>query len=227
MMGRDNAGGESGQADDGFTLIELLVSLTILAMLMALVPSTLRLGRRAWETPGGSDQASDAAAALSFVEDHVKGAMPVFERDVQNLQRIAFWGGPEDLAFVAPMTTGPYGSGLYKIEVGALGGTLPGLRISLYSTESAGTRTALVVDERTLGSTGSGGTRVPGGSGLKSIRFRYFGPPGMGATPRWLEHWPRLDRLPDLIEFAASPMDTSKTLLLPNYRAELRLRPLP
>jgi general secretion pathway protein J len=220
MMWRDRAGGKSGHADHGFTLIELLVSLTILALLMALVPNTLKLGRRAWETPGGFDQASDAAAALAFVEVHVKGAMPVFERDARNLQRIAFWGGAETLAFVAPMNSGPYGSGLYKIEAGALGGTVPGLRISLYSTENAGTRTALVVDERTLGLKG------PGGSGYKAIRFRYFGPPGVGETPRWLEQWPRLDRLPDLIEFAVSPRDTAKAQL-PNYRAELRLRPVP
>ena len=76
-------GHSANRSTAGFTLVELLVSLTILALLLAMVPGTLRLGRRAWETPVQLDQSSDELAALGFLQTQIKSAVPIFERDAQ------------------------------------------------------------------------------------------------------------------------------------------------
>ena len=198
----------------GFTLIELLVSLTILAMLLALVPGTLRLGRRAWETPGQMDQGNDGAAALAFVERHVKGAVPLFDRGTDGVPRIAFTGSAQSLSFVVPLSTGPYGGGLYRVEAGALGQPGPALRVSLYVAASASTRAAPLTEMRSLASK------------YKALQFRYFGTTSAGEGGHWRDDWPSTSRLPDLVEIIAKP--AAKTAKAePAFRAELSLRPLP
>jgi general secretion pathway protein J len=201
-----------GTPDGGFTLIELLVSLTILALLMALMPGTLRLGRRAWETAGQMEQGSDALAALTFVERHVAGAIPLYDRSQDGTPRIAFSGSSQALSFVVPLDTGPLGGGLYRIEAGSVAGKTADLRITLYSSESGDVRGTTATEERNLA------------SAFKSLRFRYFGAPAAGEFRRWVDQWPREDRLPDLVEIIAEPLDASRKL--PVFRAEMKLRPM-
>ena len=210
---RDDAPYRTFTADHGFTLIELLVSLAILALLMAMVPSTLRLGRRAWETPGQLDQASDAAAALAFAEHHVAGALPLFDPDPQGTPRIAFSGLPQSLSFVIPMSSGPYGGGLYRIEIGAATESAPSLHVSLYTSGNASGRATPLSEHRSLG------------NGFASLQFRYFGLPAMGEVARWQDQWPRHDRLPDLVEIIATPKAGSAKPQ-PPFRSELKLRPI-
>ena len=195
------------RSDAGFTLVELLVSLTILALLLAMVPGTLRLGRRAWETPGQLDQASDELAALGFVQTHVKSAVPIFERDAQGVSRIAFSGGPQSLNFVVPLSGGPNGGGLYRIDLGSA------LRISLYQGANVTAQSALRGEERALGNLSG------------RLQFRYFGPLQFGQVPLWHDAWPRTDRLPDLVEIKALPgAKSAKTP--PIFHSEFKLRPV-
>lgn len=195
------------RCDAGFTLVELLVSLTILALLLAMVPGTLRLGRRAWETPGQLDQASDELAALGFVQTHIKSAVPIFERDAQGVSRIAFSGAPLSVSFIVPLSGGPYGGGLYRIELGSA------LRVSLYQGASTSGQSALPAEERPLGNLSG------------RLHFRYFGAVQFGQAPLWHDVWPRTDRLPDLVEIDALP--GGKSLKAPPlFRSELKLRPV-
>lgn len=153
------------RGDAGFTLVELLVSLTILALLLAMVPGTLRLGRRAWETPGQLDQASDELAALGFVQTHIKSAVPIFERDAQGVSRIAFSGAPLSVSFIVPLSGGPYGGGLYRIELGSA------LRVSLYQGASTSGQSALPAEERPLGNLSG------------RLHFRYFWGSAVWSSP--------------------------------------------
>ena len=105
------------RSDSGYSLIELLISLSILALLLAMIPGTLRLGRRAWETPGQIDE-TPGAAALAFAERQLKSALPIFKRNAQGLQGLQFSGSEQSLSFVSELQSGPYGGGLYKIDVG-------------------------------------------------------------------------------------------------------------
>jgi general secretion pathway protein J len=203
------------EADDGYTLIELLISLTILALLLAMVPSTLRLGKRAWETPGGLDEAP-AAAALSFAGQQLKSALPVYQLNDNGLPQMVFEGTPQRVSFIAELQSGPFGGGLYRVDVGqprSAGGISSGaaVRLTLYRPEK---KIAPVnTEERDLSSTYS------------EVNFRYFGSPAPGAAAQWQSTWPRADRLPDLIDLVATSRAPAKAADA-QIRAELKLRPL-
>lgn len=198
-------------ADAGYALTELLMSLSILALLLALVPSTLRLGKRAWETPG---QIADVpgAAALAFTGDALKSVQPVYRRDSIGMTRLEFSGTESRVSFIAELAAGPSGGGLYRIDAGLLPDR-PSLAvaITLYRPESDdGARTPELRDLATS---------------YASVQFRYFGQPSARAKPEWLAVWPRTDRLPDLIDIVAIPRPG---LALPKFerRTEMKLRPL-
>jgi general secretion pathway protein J len=202
-------------ADDGYTLIELLISLTILALLLAMVPSTLRLGKRAWETPGELEDAP-AAAALTFAGQQLKSALPVYERNDNGLPQMVFEGTPQRVSFLAELQTGPFGGGLYRVEVGqprSAAATSSGtaVRLTLYRPEKQ--HAPLNTEERDLSGTYS------------EVNFRYFGSPAPGAAAQWQSTWPRNDRLPDLIDLVAKSRAPAKAADA-QIRTEMKLRPL-
>ncbi len=201
--------------DAGYTLIELLISLTILALLLAMVPSTLRLGKRAWETPGGLEDAP-AAAAFAFAGQQLTSALAIYERDTNGLPHLVFEGTPERVSFVAELATGPSGGGLYRIDVGLPGSqptatSGPALRLALFRSDAKLDK--LKAEERDLGGTYS------------NVTFKYFGSPAPDAPAQWQSTWPRADRLPDIIDMVAASRAPAKD---PDaqFRAELKLRPI-
>ena len=205
---------ETGQ-DAGYTLIELLISLTILALLLAMVPSTLRVGKRAWETPGGLEDAP-AAAAFAFAGQQLKSALAIYERDTNGLPQLIFEGMPGRVSFVAELATGPAGGGLYRIDVGlprsqtaATSG--PALRLTLYRPEAQ--LDQLKTEERDFG------------SAYSDVTFKYFGSPAPDAPAQWQSTWSRRDRLPDIVDMVAAARAPARAAGA-QFRAELKLRPI-
>jgi general secretion pathway protein J len=197
--------------DFGYTLIELLISLTILALLLAMVPSTLRLGKRAWETPGGLED-NPAVASLTFAGQQLRSALPLYETDANGLPRMIFEGAPHRVSFITELATGPSGGGLYRIDLSGAPSepNQPVLRLTLYREgRNAELRSS---EQRELA------------SGFSSVAFNYFGSPAPGAAARWQNTWPRTDRLPDIVDVVATP----KTPRIPStqLRTELKLRPV-
>ena len=203
------------QTDGGYTLIELLISLTILALLLAMVPGTLRLGKRAWETPGGVEDVP-AAAALAFAERNLRSALPIYQRDANGLPQIVFEGREQSLSYVADLLSGPSGGGLYRIDIGPVqspGFTSSGLAVRVTLFRPDGNLKSAATEERELNATYS------------AVQFRYFGSPSPGAAAEWQSTWHRSDRLPDLVDIVATSRNT-KTTADAQYRSELKLRPI-
>ena len=182
-------------AQDGFTLIELLVGLALLALTVALMPGTLRLGSRAWETRSDLERLSELASGLAILEQRIAEASPAFERSATGSIRISFTGDSHTLDFVSPTEIGRAGAGVYRYRlephVHALaGGASRGLvlRMSLYGSS------ALAAAE-----TGQDAARllVPEHA---SVRFRYFGSQPAHQSPQWHHDWQRPDALPGLLE---------------------------
>ncbi len=195
--------------EGGFALLELLASLTLLALLIAMMPGTLRLGKRAWETPGGTMDTPDAAA-VAFVATTAQGALPVFVRDSLGLGgRVAFRGDADSLSFVAELGSGPAGGGLYRIGLSASDGRPPVLSLALFR-EAVSDPAPL--EERRLSRT------------YRSVSFKYYGSPAPGAAASWQDSWHRSDRLPDLIDFVAAANTNTKSASL-QARVELKMRP--
>lgn len=189
----------------GFSLIEMLAALTIVAMLMAMLPGTLRLGKRAWQTGKGGED-SVASTTLDFVRDRLSSAVPIFFDDGSGLTAIAFHGGPQSLRFISEVDSGPRGGGLYEIAFGQDASGTPQLRLRLFRDDREGSSPDEVRDLS---------------AGFKAINMRYFGAAEAGAAPSWQKEWMRTDRLPDLVEVSAI---ARKRLLGPAI-VELRLRP--
>lgn len=203
--------------DGGFTLIELLVALVLLAMLVALFPSVMRLTSRAWSTAAELEQGTGLETASMFIEQRLTEAMPLFDRDSDGSSRIAFTGEERLIRFVAPLASGPQGAGLYRLELRsavdeeARGEALI-LRLFSYAPVFVeGTETS-PLEQRSVA------------RGLAGIQFRYFGAPSRGAAAVWSTSWVRRDRLPDIVELAAPP-ERAYLASEPPLRVALRLQP--
>jgi general secretion pathway protein J len=199
------------RGDAGYALIELLIALAILAMILAMVPSTLKLGQRAWQT---SSQLNDnpAAAAMVFTSDTLRSALPYYVRDRIGMTRIMFVGEPDRMSFVAELAHGPSGGGLYRIDAGAIA-QQNGPAVSLTLLRDTSENEAAPLDVRSLVGT------------YRAVEFRYFGVRAKGGKAEWASSWTRTDRLPDLVDIAAHPHDGQLQPLF-TKRTELMLRPV-
>lgn len=193
----------------GFTLIELIVALTLLAMALVVVPSTLKLANRALATSERLSASSDARIEWDFVARHLAEAMPAMARDGDGKLAVAFSGDARNLTFLAPLASGPDGGGVYRVGLsfgagGPSGGEVLELRLSPRGSAPPGEPAGARDEIRRIA------------IGTAAGAFRYFGVPAGKAEPEWLDAWTRTDRLPDLVEIAAG------TAVL--VRAEMRLR---
>jgi general secretion pathway protein J len=208
----------------GFTIVELLISLTILTLILAFIPGTLRIGQRVWEV----DQSFERREALStfrrYVEQRLAEAMPIYLRDRATGVRIEFSGEPGRLTFVAPAAAGPARGGVYRFELtrqeGAAARQPLILRQSLYRIpgDAAKTRT----EDAPLPQTADAEQRSR--AGVTELAFRYFGPPEPQKPPQWQSQWPSRDSLPDLVEISLTTAE--RTPKVERTIVQLRLGPL-
>jgi general secretion pathway protein J len=197
--------------DAGFTLIDMVVSIVLLALLMALIPSALRLAHRGPEIAAELDRRGAADAGLNFIERHLAEASAIFQRGEDGRLQIVFVGNPDAITFVAPVTFLAGENGLARFDVtigrdaqgqiGVLGAwrawqpvvsvSTPGARVAVVPSKSR----LLVADATTL-------------------RARYFGSLQDQQPPEWSSPWPRADALPDMVELQVSALGETRTRLI-------------
>lgn len=113
------AGDEKTRGEAGFTLLEVLVSLALLALIVALLPASIRLGRRAWETGARLEHTSRNGVIADVMSTRLSQALAVAPRDDSGRLKVAFAGDGDGVRFVAPSTGGPTGTGLVAYELRA------------------------------------------------------------------------------------------------------------
>jgi general secretion pathway protein J len=102
----------------GFTLVELLIALVLIAVIMVLMFSGLRLGSRAWEGVATvSERVSDLRVARNFIERTLRQARPI-EVVFDGAQWPVFAGEPTRLELVAPLSEHVGIPGLYILRLG-------------------------------------------------------------------------------------------------------------
>ena len=188
------------KTEAGFSLVEVLVSLTLLAMILALLPGAFRTGKRGWETAAVIEQRAASDASIDYLRHRIAEAAAVFDKDESGRSRIAFNGGDQDLSFVAPAPSGPGGGGLYRFTVAApLGASArpADLTLSMTPYRQLETQADPVVSKHVL---------LPA---IRSLKFRYFGIQTDGEKPAWSDAWLRQDQLPVLIELQADSADNA------------------
>ena len=184
----------------GFTLIELLVSLALLALLMAMVPSTLTLARREAQIAVELDRRAEFDTALNFVEQRLAETTAIHERGKDGFFHIIFRGDASRVGFVAPLTVARADDGLVRFDLGT-GRDSDGRR-GLILTWSPWRPAPPEEEEVPAAHKPQPQPRsrliVPN---AQSLRLRYRGLAADGETPIWTDNWRRPD-LPDVVELS-------------------------
>jgi general secretion pathway protein J len=174
----------------GFTLVELLVAVTLLALLTTLVFGAIRYAARAWaETDHRAVATADLAAVQDVFRHSITGAYPAFASTDRTDHQIAFDGGGEWLALVAPLPMA-IASGVearQRFFVEGEGGSwalVLGWRFDLPSSDEA---TPLQEN------------RVRLLDHVRALRLAYYGVADSTQAPRWWGRWSGYSRLPDLV----------------------------
>lgn len=110
-------GGSVRRRTRGFTLVELLIALGLIALILLLLFSGLRLGSRAWEgVEGLAERAGEERVARSFLTNtllQVRAASVTFDGE----QRPVFAGDTGHLEFAAPLAARVGIPGLYLLRL--------------------------------------------------------------------------------------------------------------
>jgi general secretion pathway protein J len=193
----------------GFTIVELLVSLTILTLIIAFIPGTLRIGQRVWEVDRTFERREALSTFRRYVEQRLAEAMPFYLRDRTGGVRIEFAGEPGRLVFVAPAAAGPAGGGVYRFELmredGAASQQPLVLRQSLY-------RIPDVAQARNDDAPLPAAVEQRSRSGVAGLSFRYFGAAEPQRPAQWQSQWTRPDSLPELVEISLSTGARAQTV---------------
>jgi general secretion pathway protein J len=178
-----------GAGEAGFTLVELLIAVTLLTLLMTLVFGGTRLAARAWSK---ADQRAVSDADLWAVETLLRrtitSAYPGFASADPSDRTVAFDGGSEALALVAPLPAA-IAEGVeaqqrfFVLAEGQSQALFIGWRLDLPdAAENAQPEQRVRLLDR-----------------VRKIRFDYYGAPDQSQGPQWLQHWSGYARLPELV----------------------------
>lgn len=178
------------EADEsGFTLIEMIVSLALMSLIALLLIQSLQ----ATGLVARSAQRHAAQAEVQLVRTHMRRTLAQVVRRRRDGRRVPFFGQGEAL-------TATIGA---NAEAERVSETAFGL--SMAATPD-GTGFALVEDTRLTTETTTGPQREVLLEGIVGLRLRYFGVLGQSGgsdwQPRWVTRWPRIDKLPTLVEIS-------------------------
>lgn len=199
--------------DAGFTLLELLVGLALAALLMAAVPSAIRLSARALDRAEAlSNEAADRAA-LTFIAERLAETMALYERGPDGRLKVAFTGDAHAIGFVTATVMDPRddpAGGLFLIELAHQAPTSQAVlrwqpfRPGLTTPASAGPRERALLAQ------------------VATLSFRYFGSVSPRVAPSWSDTWSVTAAIPDLVEMQVT---RSRNFSAPlTLRVALRLR---
>lgn len=199
------------ERDAGFSFVEVLVSLTLLALIVILLPGTIRLAARASIESAKLIESTQGEDVLGFIRQTIAETVPILESDQEGAVAVAFRGDAHSVDYVAPLTYGPAGGGLYRMRLRFVqndGDARSSLMLDFapYRRDFS----ALPESRRLFESVASGD-------------IRYFGIQTGSPLPQWSSAWTRSDRLPDLIAIDVKLPYPNAAAIVP-LRIEPRLR---
>ena len=185
--------------ESGFTLIEIMLSVSILAMVIAVIFTTFRIGINAWEKGESkieSLQTKRAVNALIYREINSVYPYTITPGELDtHIKYNAFFGESDSLKFVSHASTTGRSTGLSLIEMWTENekGLFIGEREAIVSNRSDLNDIDLRDED----------TAVSVCSEIKEISFRYFERKNKDEEGEWQENWDPEDkkkRLPLFVE---------------------------
>ena len=178
--------GRRRRGEQGLSLIELLLAIAILAVLTGFLAGGLSIGRQAFEADRASGVSGETDAAIQAISSLIASALPVPASTANPKSGIVFDGRQETLSFVGLSEGRALRGGPHIIRL-----RRSGLDLVVDVVGSA--------PEAATEAAGSMPTRVIALSGIRDIRFSYFGSANPAGPPGWQAQWFRAERLPDLV----------------------------
>ncbi len=172
--------------EQGLTMIELLLSLAILVVLAGFLVGGLSMGRRAFDADRANGIWSETDAAIQVISTLISSALPVRANTGDQDTSIVFDGHHEALVFVGLSEGRSLRGGPHKVSVRRNGGDLV---VDVVAPTTAAKNDVLGASPRA----------VVVLSGVREIRFRYFGRVGRSAVAGWRTDWFSLEHLPELV----------------------------
>ena len=177
--------GRRHQNQQGLTLIELLLALAILAVLTGFLAGGLSIGRRAFDADRTSEISGETDEAIQAITSLIASALPA-PATANPKSGIMFEGHQESLMFMGLSEGRSLRGGPHLIRLRQSGFDL--------AVDVVGSAPAKPADAG-----GPTPTRVLALSGVRGIRFSYFGRMNDSAPQGWQAEWLRAERLPDLV----------------------------
>lgn len=181
----------------GFTLIEMLVALTLLAITLTLLFSSLAVIERSWQAGEQRMQSTaERLAAQNFLRAKLADAQPYYLPGAGNEGLIAFRGDRASLEFVSllPVASGRPGPYRFRLFLQGVADAPPRLVLAVrpFYAEAADT----AITDRTILL-----------DAVRQLQIRYFGVDvnGLSATPQWRENWQDQAELPKLVRIDVQP----------------------
>jgi len=176
--------GRRRRGEQGLTLIELLLALAILAVLTGFLAGGLSIGRRAFDADRASGVSGETDAAIQAISSLIGSALPAPAGTANPKSGIIFDGRQATLSFMGLSEGRALRGGPHMIRLRRSGMDLV---VDVVGSASA------------ADSAGVAPTRVVALSGVRDIRFSYFGSANPAGAPGWQAQWVRAERLPDLV----------------------------
>lgn len=178
--------GRRRRGEQGLTLIELLLALALLAVLTGFLAGGLSIGRRAFDADRASGVSGETDAAIQALSSLIASALPIPASTANPKSGIVFDGRQATLSFIGLSEGRALRGGPHMIRLRRSGMDLV--------VDVVGSTPEVAGD-----AAGPTPTRVVALSGVRDIRFSYFGSAGPAAPPGWQAQWFRAERLPDLV----------------------------
>ncbi|MDN3278949.1 prepilin-type N-terminal cleavage/methylation domain-containing protein [Frankia sp. RB7] len=183
----------SRASERGLTLIELLVSLAILVILTSFIVGGLSTAIRAFDADRRNSIEMSTDAAGESLRGLIASAVPI--ANTQQVGGILFQGQREELRFVVLSEGRTLRGGLQDVRIRRRNDEL--------IIEVFGSLREADAHKSPISST----TIV---SGLRDIRFRYFGIAGAKGEAAWRDNWSGAGRLPALVEIGFDFKETGR-----------------
>lgn len=174
------------KTSNGFTLLELLISMTILAVIAAIVFGALRIGSRAWEK-GEADVEDQQRMRVVFdlIRHQISSASAIKEITAGDGKTFHMKGDSTSLEFLSYVPVFPGDTGMVHVKYRVLRkeGEESG-RLAFFEQE-------IVFSDKELEDKGADGekdfhTLIPVSP---DFRFEYLDPVEQGQKPEWVDRW--------------------------------------